>query len=200
MSIPDPPPVAEGVRTIARFPGALAIILAAACSGTAPVTPATSPSTVATPQTTAAPAPQPTADPAPAPAPLPAPSPAPSPAPAVIRLASFTVSPQELRGGDPTTGTVTLDSVAPGGGFVVTLSSESKDGRPPDSVIVPAGSKSATVTIDTASVSGTTEARINATAGGVTLSVLLRLKAGPPPPPPEPFVPTGRVTVSGKVG
>src|SRR5207237_5576806 len=170
MSILDLPPVAEDVRTVARFLGVLAIVLAAACGGTTPVAPTAPASPVST--TTSAPAPQPAVEPAPSPAPSPSPAPAPSPAPVTaITLASFTVSPQTLRGGDPTTGTLTLDTVAPGGGIVVSLSSESKDGRPPASVTVPAGSKTTTVTIDTAGVSGDTEVRINATAGGVTLSV-----------------------------
>ena len=196
MTSPDHPPVADPVGRIARFSGAVAILLAAACGGTTPVAP-TAPVAAVTLPPAAAPVAQPAADPAPAPSPAPSPAPAPTPT-TVVKLAAFTISPQVLRGGDPATGTVTLDSVAPAGGAVVNLSSEGKDGRPPDTVTVPAGAKSADVTINTASVSADTEIRISASAGGVTITVSLRLTK---PGPPAPHVINGTfVTVRGIVG
>lgn len=98
-----------------------------------------------------------------------------------------------LRGGDSTTGTVTLDGPAPGGGFVVTLQSSSIDGRPPASVTVAAGNRSATFTIVTAGVSNDTEVLITATAGGISKSVQIRLQ-----PLSRPA--STRVSVTGVVG
>jgi hypothetical protein len=80
-------------------------------------------------------------------------------------------------GGEPVTGSVTLDGPAPDGGAVVALASSGQDARPPASVNVSAGNRTATVTIPTAGVSNVTEVVITASYGGVSKPVQIRLFA-----------------------
>jgi hypothetical protein len=82
-------------------------------------------------------------------------------------LSSLTVSPTDVVGPDPATGTVTLSSAAPSGGFEVTLSSDNTAAATvPPSVTVPAGSTRATFTVSTKEVTNAQSAIIIGTVGG----------------------------------
>jgi hypothetical protein len=83
-------------------------------------------------------------------------------------LSSLTLSPTDVVGPDPATGTVTLSSAAPSGGFVVDLTSDNTAvATVPPSVTVPAGSTRATFTISTKEVTNAQSAVIIGTVGGV---------------------------------
>ena len=100
--------------------------------------------------------------------------PAPPPPPT---LASLTLDPANVFGGQSSTGTVTLSGPAPAGGAQVLLSSNNGAARVPSSVIVPAGATSATFTVNTSfvliSTSATISASYNGTTRTATLGVLL---------------------------
>jgi hypothetical protein len=82
-------------------------------------------------------------------------------------LSSLTVSPTDVVGPDPATGTVTLSSAAPSGGFTVDLTSDNTAAATvPPSVTVPAGSTSTTFTISTKEVTNAQSAVIIGTVGG----------------------------------
>jgi len=82
-------------------------------------------------------------------------------------LSSLTVSPTDVVGPDPATGTVTLSSAAPSGGFTVDLTSDNTAAATvPPSVTVPAGSTSATFTVSTKEVTNAQSAVIIGTVGG----------------------------------
>src|SRR5215217_3770314 len=81
---------------------------------------------------------------------------------------TLTVSPTDVVGPDPATGTVTLSSAAPSGGFTVDLTSDNTAvATVPPSVTVPAGSTSTTFTISTKEVTNAQSAVIIGTVGGV---------------------------------
>ncbi len=81
-------------------------------------------------------------------------------------LASLSFNPASVVGGSPSTGTVTLTSAAPPGGWVVHLSTEypSVDGVPA-TVVVPAGALSATFTITTKATATTYGCGVYSTDG-----------------------------------
>src|SRR5829696_2753274 len=82
-------------------------------------------------------------------------------------LSSLTVSPTDVVGPDPATGTVTLNSAAPSGGFTVDLTSDNTAvATVPPSVTVPAGSTRATFTVSTKEVTNAQSAVILGTVGG----------------------------------
>jgi hypothetical protein len=108
-----------------------------------------------------------------------------------VKLSSLTIDPTTVRSGSTMTGTVTLDGPAPGGSVSVTIESSNGDARPPASVSVGSGNRSATFTINTADVSSDTEVTITASYGGVSKSVQVRIQPGLRP---------ARVTIVGKVG
>src|SRR5215208_6273435 len=82
-------------------------------------------------------------------------------------LSSLTVSPTDVVGPDPATGTVTLSAAAPSGGVVVDLTSDNTAAATvPPSVTVPAGSTSATFTVSTKEVTNAQSAVIIGTVGG----------------------------------
>ena len=91
-----------------------------------------------------------------------------SPPPAAsASLSSLTVSPTDVVGPDAATGTVTLSSAAPSGGFTVDLTSDSTAAATvPPSVTVPAGSTRATFAVSTKSVTNAQSAVIIGTVGG----------------------------------
>jgi len=96
--------------------------------------------------------------------------PAPPPPPT---LASLTLDPANVFGGQSSTGTVTLSGPAPAGGAQVLLSSNNGAARVPSSVIVPAGATSATFTVNTSFVLISTSATISATYNGTTRTATL---------------------------
>src|SRR5215218_8061282 len=86
-------------------------------------------------------------------------------------LSTLSLSPTTVVGGNSATGTVTLTSAAPSGGFTVSLSSNNTAAATvPASVTVPAGSTSATFAVTTNSVSNSQSSTIIASAGGITRS------------------------------
>jgi hypothetical protein len=95
-----------------------------------------------------------TPTPTPPPAPAPAPTPTPPPAPAEpAALESLEVTPASVEGQASPTGTITLTANAPTGGAVVKLDSLNSDiAKVPSNVTVPAGQRTATFTVDTATV------------------------------------------------
>ena len=102
--------------------------------------------------------------------PSPSPTPSPSPAPAsTAALSKVTVSPTDVVGGDPSTGTVTLTGAAPSGGFTVSLRSDNTTAATvPASLTVPAGAASARFPITTNVVPNPQSALIIGTDGTVT--------------------------------
>jgi hypothetical protein len=92
-------------------------------------------------------------------------------------LASLTLNPANVFGGQSSTGTVTLTGPAPAGGAQVLLSSSNGAASVPSSVTVPAGATSATFTVNTSfvliSTSATISASYNGTTRTATLGVLL---------------------------
>ena len=91
---------------------------------------------------------------------------APAPPSSSASLSALSVRPTDVVGGDTATGTVTLTTAAPAGGFVVDLSSDNPAATVPPSVTVPAGSASATFAVSTAAVSNAQSAVIVGTVGG----------------------------------
>jgi hypothetical protein len=82
-------------------------------------------------------------------------------------LSTLTVSPTDVVGPDPATGTLTLSSAAPSGGFTVDLTSDNTAAATvPPSVTVPAGSTSAAFPVSTKEVSNAQSAVIIGTVGG----------------------------------
>jgi hypothetical protein len=117
--------------------------------------------------------------------PSPSPSPSPSGSP-VSGGASLSVSPQTVQGQGQPQATVTLASAASGGGALVTLTSDNPTAaRVPASVTVPAGSRSTTFIVDTATVVASTTVRITASYGGTSMTATLTVT---PPPLTASFV------------
>jgi hypothetical protein len=84
-------------------------------------------------------------------------------------LSSFTVDPNSVAGGTPSTGTVTLPDPAPPEGSVVTLASEAPSvASVPSSITIPAGATSGSFTISTFA-SSTTRVGLSATHVDTTL-------------------------------
>jgi hypothetical protein len=88
--------------------------------------------------------------------------------PPAAALSSVAVNPSSVVGGNGSTGTVTLTSVAPAGGLAVTLSSNHTAATVPAGVTVTQGTTSRTFTITISSVTVSTPVTISASAGGVT--------------------------------
>ena len=91
----------------------------------------------------------------------------PPPPSSSVSLSSLTVSPTDVIGPDPATGTITLDSAAPSGGFTVDLTSDNTAAATvPPSVTVPAGSTRATFAVSTKELTNAQSAVIIGTVGG----------------------------------
>jgi hypothetical protein len=92
-----------------------------------------------------------------------------------IGIATLALAPNPVKGGNPVTGTVTLDAPATGSGIVVRLSSSRTSVARPavGSITIPAGSRTGTFTINTSPVGALTSAGITATANGRSKSVTL---------------------------
>jgi hypothetical protein len=96
-------------------------------------------------------------------------------------LSTVHLYPTIVAGGGTSLGTVVLSSAAPTGGMSATLSSSSPAAASvPASVIIPAGSTSATFTVQTSPVVANTAVSISATVGGVTKSASMTVTAPPP--------------------
>ncbi len=89
-------------------------------------------------------------------------------------LASLTLNPPSVTGGQSSAGTVTLSAGAPSGGAAVTLSSSNPSvGSLPSTVTVAAGATSASFTVTTSAVSTPTSVTISGTYNGTTQSAAL---------------------------
>jgi len=87
--------------------------------------------------------------------------------------ATLSISPSPVTGGTPANGTITLNTVAPPGGLVVTLKSTSTAASVPSSVTVPAGAPAISFPVTTVAVSAATTATITATADSTPASTTL---------------------------
>jgi hypothetical protein len=96
-------------------------------------------------------------------------------------LSSLTLSPSNVTGGNSSTGTVTLNGMAPAGGAQVTLSNSDTAASVPSSVTVPAGATSATFTISTSAVAASTSVTVSASYGGITQTASLTVTPSSPP-------------------
>ena len=102
-------------------------------------------------------------------------------------LSGLTFLPTSVQGGSPSTGTITLNGPAPSGGLTINLASSDPSTTVPSSVVVIAGSTSATFTTSTSPVATSTSATITATQGSnsqkatltVTPAVLVSLTLNP---------------------
>ena len=90
-------------------------------------------------------------------------------------VASVTLNPSTVAGGISTNGTVSLTSLAPTGGLVVKLASNSTSTSLPASVTIPAGASSAGFVVKTSYVSAQTLATITATLGSVSQTTSLTI-------------------------
>jgi hypothetical protein len=90
-----------------------------------------------------------------------------SSSPSSPSLSGLTINPDEVIQGDSATGTVTLSSAAPSGGFIIDLTNDAPDiATVPLSVTVPGGSTSANFTVTTFPDSRCCSATIVGTVGG----------------------------------
>jgi len=96
-------------------------------------------------------------------------------------LKSFTISPSTISGGAQPQGIVMLNGQAPAGGAVVTLSSNSAFVSPPASVLVEAGSFSASFPISTSAVTTNTTVAVTASYAGVSAQGQVTLTTQSPP-------------------
>lgn len=90
------------------------------------------------------------------------------PAPPTISLASISLNPTWILGGNSSAGVVTLTAAAPAGGAIVTLSSSTNVVQVPAIVTVPEGATSATFTATTSVVGADVSGAITAAFGGTT--------------------------------
>src|SRR5215470_333623 len=96
-------------------------------------------------------------------------------------LKSLTISPATISGGAQPQGIVMLNGQAPAGGAVVTLTSNSPSVSPPASVVVDAGSFSASFAISTNAVTANTTATVTASYGGASAQGQVTLTPQQPP-------------------
>lgn len=82
----------------------------------------------------------------------------------------LTISPTSVVGGTPATGTVTLNSPAPTGGTILSLSTSGLSATVPTTVTVAAGQTTATFSVATAGTTTSTSATVFASGAGVTVS------------------------------
>ena len=92
--------------------------------------------------------------------------------PAEATILSLTLNPSTVTGGEPSTGTVTIDAAAPAGGVTVSLSSGDPAATVPASVTIPEGASSADFGVATSSVEATTSAQIAATSANTANATL----------------------------
>jgi hypothetical protein len=99
--------------------------------------------------------------------------------PPSLGVASLSLNPTAVTGGNSSTGTVTLTAVAPAA-TTVAIASNNAAATVPNSVVVPAGSRSWSFSISTTQVAVTTSARITASLNGTSRSATLTINPGAP--------------------
>src|SRR5262245_20837513 len=116
-------------------------------------------------------------------------------------LGSLTFNPSVLIGGADSTGTVTLNSAAPPGGAVVTLTSSNAAATVPVSVTVAAGATTKTFAVTTRTVTAATQVNITATSLGASRisTMTLNPPAGLVRVTVNPTAVTGNVSSTGTV-
>jgi hypothetical protein len=92
-----------------------------------------------------------------------------------VALTSVSLNPASVVGGAGSTGTVTLNGLAPAGGSTVALSSNNSSATVPASVSVAAGQNSATFAVTTSTVTSTATATISGVLNGVTKTAALTI-------------------------
>jgi hypothetical protein len=102
------------------------------------------------------------------------------PAAAPASLASVSIKPSNITGGQPATGTVSLSGAAPAGGAIVSLASASPAASVPSSITVPAGASSVNFTVGTLTVTATTAGNITASYAGISKSMTLTVNPAAP--------------------
>ena len=90
-------------------------------------------------------------------------------------LAIVTISPTSVLGGQPSSGTVTLNGKAPTGGTSISLTSGSSNATVPATVTVSAGSTTAKFLVSTTAVSSTTLSPITGSQGSITQTATLTI-------------------------
>jgi hypothetical protein len=99
-----------------------------------------------------------------------------NPVPAAA-LSSLSLNPSAVIGGSPSTGTVTLTSAAPSGGVTVALtSSNTALAKVPASVLIPAGTTSATFSVTTFATKRNASVTITASYSSVSKTAALTVK------------------------
>jgi len=88
-------------------------------------------------------------------------------------LQGVTLNPTSVPGGTSSTGTVLLNSPAPAGGIIATLSTSNLVATPPPIVTIPAGQMSANFAVTTTSVTQDTVVTISALVGAASKSATL---------------------------
>ncbi len=111
-------------------------------------------------------------------------------------LASITLNPATVVGGNAAQGTAALSAPAPAGGAVVVLSSSSPAATVPASVTVTAGASTAVFPVSTVAVGTSTAATITGSYGGATRSAALTVTPAGEPTPTA----TLTVTATGRSG
>ena len=96
-------------------------------------------------------------------------------------LKLFMISPSTISGGAQPQGIVLLNGQAPAGGALVSLSSNSPSVSPPSSVLIAAGSPSASFPIPTSAVTANTTATVTASYGGASAQAQVTLTPQQPP-------------------
>jgi hypothetical protein len=91
-----------------------------------------------------------------------------------LGVASLSLNPTTVTGGNSSTGTVTLTAVAPAA-TTIAIASNNAAATVPNSVVVPAGSSSRTFSVTTTQVQATTSAVITASLNGTSRSATLTI-------------------------
>ena len=112
--------------------------------------------------------------------PTPPPSPPTPPLAPTVTLSSISLSPASVTGGSSSTGTITLSDVAPAGGVIASVSSDTVYAVVPGAVTIPEGSSSATFPISTSTVTSPVSATITTTYEGVGHTAAVIVIAAPP--------------------
>lgn len=102
----------------------------------------------------------------------------PAPVPSAL-LASLSVSPTSVIGGQSAIGSVSLSGSAPAGGATVTLFSANAAATVPATVIVPANATAANFNVTTTAVNALTAGNITANYAGITKTTTLSVQPAP---------------------
>jgi hypothetical protein len=112
-------------------------------------------------------------------------------------LSTIGANPNQVVGGNPSAGTVTLTGPAPANGVLVSLSSASSAVSVPASVTVGQGASSANFGITTSVVANTTVTSLSALYGGVTKTATFTVNPAPPPPTAVASLTLNRTSITG---